>query len=222
MRSPRSLRVFAPRRGPRRCTIRSRPSRRERTAPRRVDRMERARRDGAARYVDPLRYRTKAGSLAISGNSNLAEHGGWERRVEGVAAGGMVSICRHITASRRCRAESWQVVARLDWRDARAASAWGCRTTYTGRRREGDWTKVWSETQAPEKAASVVVQLYLSNAPQGTVWWDDISLDQIPDPGRGGERGLDQSAAARRRSRPRRTCGCSSRRSRRRSRRRRT
>ena len=29
----------------------------------------------------------------------------------------------------------------------------------------------------------VVVQLYLSNAPQGTVWWDDLSLDQIPDPG---------------------------------------
>jgi hypothetical protein len=32
------------------------------------------------------------------------------------------------------------------------------------------------ETQAPENAAGVTVQLYLSNAPQGTVWWDDISL----------------------------------------------
>jgi predicted amidohydrolase len=29
----------------------------------------------------------------------------------------------------------------------------------------------------------VVLQLYLSNAPNATVWWDDISLDQIADPG---------------------------------------
>src|SRR5262249_57976650 len=48
---------------------------------------------------------------------------------------------------------------------------------------DGDWTKTWSEAQAPPKAASVVVQLYLSNAPQGTVWWSDLSLDRIPDPG---------------------------------------
>ncbi len=39
------------------------------------------------------------------------------------------------------------------------------------------------EAKAPEKAAAVVIQLYLSNAPSGTLWWDDISLDQISDPG---------------------------------------
>src|SRR5262244_877892 len=38
-------------------------------------------------FVDPQRYRTRLGSLAISGNSNPAEHGGWERRVPGVVGG---------------------------------------------------------------------------------------------------------------------------------------
>ena len=29
----------------------------------------------------------------------------------------------------------------------------------------------------------MVLQRYLSNAPHGTVWWDDIALEQIADPG---------------------------------------
>ena len=41
----------------------------------------------------------------------------------------------------------------------------------------------WLETQAPQKATAVVFQLYLSNAPQGAVWWDDLSFDQVPAPG---------------------------------------
>src|SRR2546429_97840 len=49
-------------------------------------------------------------------------------------------------------------------------------------RREGAWTKVTLDTPAPEKASAVVMQLYLSNSPQGTVWWDDISLEQIAAP----------------------------------------
>ena len=38
-------------------------------------------------FVDPLHYRTKPGSLAINGQSNIAEHGGWHRLVPGVVAG---------------------------------------------------------------------------------------------------------------------------------------
>ena len=132
-------------------------------------------------FVDPLRYRTKTGSLAISGNSNLAEHGGWERRVDGVEAGAWYRFVAYYCAE-AVPAESWQVVARLDWRNAAGARAGMPDYVYRASR-EGAWTKVWIETQAPEKAASVAVQLYLSNAPQGTVWWDDVSLDQIPDPG---------------------------------------
>src|SRR5262249_52879118 len=49
-------------------------------------------------------------------------------------------------------------------------------------RREGAWTRLTLDAPAPDKAAAAVMQLYLSNSPQGTVWWDDISLEQIAAP----------------------------------------
>jgi predicted amidohydrolase len=70
-------------------------------------------------------------------------------------------------------------VARLDWR--KADNAMAAEPEYVYRSvREAEWTKVSLETQAPTGAASVVLQLYLSNAPLSTVWWDDISFEQIP------------------------------------------
>ena len=103
-------------------------------------------------FVDPLHYRTHGGSLAISGNSNVAEHGGWERRVAGVEAG----IWYRFVAYYRAEAvpsESWQVVARLDWRTSSNGRAGQPDYVYRATR-EGDWTKVSLDTQAPEKAAS--------------------------------------------------------------------
>src|SRR5207247_2171911 len=35
----------------------------------------------------------------------------------------------------------------------------------------------------PEAAASVKLQLHLQNAPYATIWWDDISLEEIAAPG---------------------------------------
>src|SRR5258706_14693896 len=37
-------------------------------------------------FVDALRYRSHPGSLAISGDSNIAEHGGWGRAVPDIEA----------------------------------------------------------------------------------------------------------------------------------------
>ena len=48
--------------------------------------------------------------------------------------------------------------------------------------REGEWTRLSLDAQAPDKTAAVTIHLYLANAPQGTLWWDDISLDEIPAP----------------------------------------
>src|SRR5438046_1981049 len=132
-------------------------------------------------FVDPQQYRTRPGSLAISGNSNLAEHGGWERRLTGVEPEAWYRFTAYYRAE-AVSAESWQVVARLDWRTADNRKAGEPDYVYRATR-EGEWTRVSLDTQSPAKAASVVVQLYLSNAPQGTVWWDDIALDQIADPG---------------------------------------
>jgi predicted amidohydrolase len=121
------------------------------------------------------------GALAISGNGNRAAHGGWERRIAGVEPGAWYRFAA-LYRAQGVPAESWQVVARLEWRNAAGARAGQPDYVYRTAR-EGGRTKLWVETQAPEKAASVVIQLYLSYAPEGTVWWDDISLDQIPDPG---------------------------------------
>jgi predicted amidohydrolase len=132
-------------------------------------------------FIDAVHYRTKPGSLAISGASNPAEHGGWERMVSGIEAGSWYRFVAYYRAE-AVPAENWQVVARLDWRNSGGLRTGQPDYVYQASR-EGRWTKVTLDTQAPGKAAAVVVQLYLSNAPQGTVWWDDIALDQIPAPG---------------------------------------
>ncbi|MCX6636797.1 MAG: carbon-nitrogen hydrolase family protein [Acidobacteria bacterium] len=131
-------------------------------------------------FVDRQRFRNQAGSLAISGNSNMAEHGGWERLVPGVEAGAWYRFTAHYRTEAVAH-ESFQVVARLDWRDARNRRVGEPDYVYKARR-EGAWTRVTIDTQAPEKAAAATIQLYLSNAPLGTVWWDDITLEQIPAP----------------------------------------
>src|SRR5512132_2898636 len=94
-------------------------------------------------YVDPLRYRTKPGALAISGNSNLAEHGGWERRVEGVEPGAWYRFAAYYRAE-AVAAPSWQVVARLDWRGADGKRAGMPDYVYRSAA-EGEWTKVWCD-----------------------------------------------------------------------------
>src|SRR6266567_3257621 len=73
-------------------------------------------------FVDTLRYRGSSGSLAISGNSNLAEHGGWERAVSGVEAGAWYRFIAYYRAE-AVSYESLQVVARLDWRDKQSRRA---------------------------------------------------------------------------------------------------
>src|SRR5579872_5213523 len=47
-----------------------------------------ARADTAPRtFVDPSQYRTRPGSLAISGNGNASEHGGWHYQVPDIEPG---------------------------------------------------------------------------------------------------------------------------------------
>src|SRR5690242_21177699 len=67
-------------------------------------------------FVDPLHYRSGAGSLAISGNSNLAEHGGWHRTIGGIQAGSWYRLIAWYRTEGVAH-ESLQVLARLDWRD---------------------------------------------------------------------------------------------------------
>jgi predicted amidohydrolase len=131
-------------------------------------------------FVDKLHHRGRAGALAVSGNSNPAAFGGWQYRAEGVQPGNWYRL-RAYYRTEGVPNESLQVLARVDWAGAQGKRAgqpeYGWRTTP-----EGEWTRVDLEAPAPENAVAAHLQLFLANAPLGTVWWDDISFERIDAP----------------------------------------
>jgi len=132
-------------------------------------------------FIDTTHYRSQAGSLAISGNSNAAEYGGWEYLAPGIAPGEWYRFAAYYR-SEGLQDEGLQVVARLDWRTADGKIAGRPDYPYAITR-DGEWTRLTLDAPAPENAAVVKIELYLSNAPQATLWWDDVSLEEIPNPG---------------------------------------
>ncbi|MBM3783387.1 MAG: carbon-nitrogen hydrolase family protein [Acidobacteria bacterium] len=131
-------------------------------------------------FVDTKVSLGDAGSLAVSGASKVAAYGGWQRQVAGVKGGEWVRFKASYKAD-NVAAENWQVVARLDWRDAKDKRA-GEPDYVPWARRAGDWNELSLEAQAPAGADAVTIELLLANAPQGTVWWDNISLERIAEP----------------------------------------
>jgi predicted amidohydrolase len=132
-------------------------------------------------FVDTTRYRSEPGSLAISGNSNAAEYGGWEYLAPGISTGKWYRFTAYYRAE-GLQEEGLQVAARLDWRTADGKIAGRPDYPYAVTR-DGEWTRLTLDAPAPEKTAAVKIELYLSNAPQATLWWDDISLEEIANPG---------------------------------------
>src|SRR5580692_7273650 len=66
-------------------------------------------------FIDHVHYRTRPGALAISGNGNAGEHGGWEYSVPGIEAGAWYRF----TAYYRCTGvlhESLEILPRVDWK----------------------------------------------------------------------------------------------------------
>jgi predicted amidohydrolase len=160
-------------------------------------------------FVDAVRFRSSPGSLAISGASNAAAYGGWHHLVSGVQPGRWYRLTAYYQAE-GIADEALRILARLDWQTAdnqragrpdyayrlsvaagtapapaaaRSADRAAPAALGAGVAAAGVWKRIILEAPAPDKAAAVTIQLYLNNAPQGTVWWDDISLEEIPDPG---------------------------------------
>lgn len=131
-------------------------------------------------FVDMTRSRNEPGSLAISGNSNAAEYGGWEYRAGQVNAGKWYRFAAYYRAE-GISDERHQVVARISWSKADGERAGRPDYAYATER-TGEWTRLSLDVPAPEGAAGATVQLYLQNAPYATLWWDDVSLDPIPAP----------------------------------------
>lgn len=131
-------------------------------------------------YVDQLVGRSQPGSLAINGASNPAAYGGWRKVVPGIKPGEWLRFQASYKAE-AVAAENWQVIARLDWLKADGKRA-GEPEYLPWTRRNGEWSDLSGTAQAPANADSVRVELFLANAPQGTVWWDNIVLERIPAP----------------------------------------
>lgn len=131
-------------------------------------------------YVDHTITRSGRGSLVVTGNSNAAEHGGWENTIRDVKPGQWYRFTAYFR-TQGVNYPNYQVLPRLDWRDAAGKRTAPPDYVYKTKQ-EGEWTKTWIEVNAPPNASSVVLQLYLSNSPGGTVWWDDVSLEAIVPP----------------------------------------
>jgi predicted amidohydrolase len=130
--------------------------------------------------IAPKTFVDAAGALAVSGNSNFAAYGGWQQQVNNIEPGQWYRF----TARYRTEGipHDWlQVQARLDWtapsgkRAGQPEYAWSTQPA-------GEWTKVSVSAPAPQGASGVKLQLFLANAPVGSVWWDDVRLESIAAP----------------------------------------
>jgi len=131
-------------------------------------------------YVDTAHARSAPDALAISGDGNRLEYGGWAHVIGDIKPGRYYKLTAYYRAESVTYVQR-QVVARLDWLDTS-----GKRTSQPDYAYEtsaaGDWTRVSVTVPAPEQAASVRLELTLGWAPKGTVWWDDITFEETPAP----------------------------------------
>ena len=132
-------------------------------------------------FIDTTHYRSRPGSLGISGDSNPLVYGGWHYTIPGVEAGKWYRFAAYYRTE-GIRDEPLQVIARLWWTQADGNRSGGPDYPYNVSR-QGDWTRLSLDAPAPDRTVAVTIHLYLANAPQGTLWWDNISFDEIPAPG---------------------------------------
>ena len=126
-------------------------------------------------FLDPSRHLSSPAALAISGDGNLLEYGGWSRRVTGIQAGHYYRLTAHFHAEAVVD-ERRQVIARLDWLDA-SGDRVGQPDYASETGPPGDWNTSGLNVPAPEGSSAVRIELLLAWAPKGTVWWDDIALE---------------------------------------------
>jgi predicted amidohydrolase len=131
--------------------------------------------------IAPATYQ-KDGMLVVSGNSNAATYGGWERRMDPVAPGAWYRMSAEFR-SQSVPDEQRQVVARIDWVSADGKRAGQPDYGYRVSGGDGPWKTVTIEAPAPGKAVAGKIQLQLQNAPQGVVYWRNIRFEAMTAPG---------------------------------------
>jgi predicted amidohydrolase len=132
-------------------------------------------------HIDRFTYRTAPDSLAISGNSNAAAYGGWQRVYDDVEAGRHYRTVAYYKALAVKDARR-QILLRLDWLNGSNRRVGQPDFAYQTEAAGKGWTRVSIQAPAPEGAAKVRLELSLGWSPQGSVWWDDIVFEEAPAP----------------------------------------
>jgi predicted amidohydrolase len=125
-------------------------------------------------FVDSAHTRSGRHALAISGNGNPLEYGGWSHVIPGIRAGEFYELTAYYS-TRLVPDERRQVLARLDWLDDSGGRVGQPDYAYEISD-SGDWRRVTLRVPAPPRATGAKLELTLGWAPQGTVWWDDIAF----------------------------------------------
>ncbi|MBN1295039.1 MAG: hypothetical protein JXB48_24600 [Candidatus Latescibacteria bacterium] len=120
------------------------------------------------------------GCLGISGNSNGSKNGCWQTLISNISEGLYYRFDASYT-SQNVAFPHYQVLALLDCHDGSDKHVGQPEFVPVGVR-SGDWQKVDGVFNAPEGVAAVCTQLFLRFCDQGTVWWDDIKLEQVSAP----------------------------------------
>ena len=91
-------------------------------------------------FVDTEHFRSAPEALAISGNGNPAEYGGWAYTVDGVRGAQYYRLTAYYRA-RSVADEGRQIVARIDWLDSQGRRTGQPDYAYETAA-DGDWTRV--------------------------------------------------------------------------------
>ncbi|HEY1793932.1 MAG TPA: carbon-nitrogen hydrolase family protein [Opitutaceae bacterium] len=118
--------------------------------------------------------------LRIEGAGSPIEYGGWTRTQAGITPGRWYDFSADYRVA-GVNDERRQVIARLDWRDAKGERA-GQPDYPWETAPDGQWTRLTLRAPAPEGAASVRIELILAWAPEGRLSWRDISLSASTPP----------------------------------------
>jgi len=131
-------------------------------------------------FVDSATFRSAPDALGISGDANPAAYGGWVYSVDGVTGGRFYSLTAY-WRSEGIEDPRRQLLARIDWTDGTSRVG---QPDYVYRTEpSGDgWHKMALVVPAPASAKGAKIELLLGWAPKGTVWWDDISFQEVAQP----------------------------------------
>ncbi len=119
-------------------------------------------------------------SLCLSGDGKTGVVGWVTAACFGIRAGNMYELSVYYRTE-DIPSPQESVWAYIDWKrdakDERPRTAYLCSPV-----RQGEWWRLSARYRAPEGATMATVSLSLRHAPQGRVWFDDVSLRHAPSP----------------------------------------